>query len=156
MNVRSIKFFAALLLAGSLTACGVAQDAVSTVTDATKSVVGGGADATAPEGWVTASGAFAGDSNHETRGTAFISRNGDGDWVVTLGEDFFHDGAPDPKVGLGRDGYKEGTLLGELQSLNGRQSYVIPASLDVADYNQVWIWCEKFNVALGHANLELL
>ncbi|MHC4615567.1 MAG: hypothetical protein ACYTAU_18570 [Planctomycetota bacterium] len=28
--------------------------------------------------------------------------------------------------------------------------------MDVADFNEVWIWCEKFSVPLGTAKLKLL
>lgn len=107
-------------------------------------------------GEVTAVGAFTGDQGHVVTGKASVSRV-DGRWVVTLDEDFSLDGAPDPEVGFGDgSGYVKGTSLGKLQKLSGAQSYVVPASLDVGDYVQVYIWCEKFTVPLGHANLELI
>lgn len=103
---------------------------------------------------ITAQGAFTGDSNHVTTGGAEIVRQ-DGKWYVKLGEDFFFDGAPDPKVALGNGSFVKEATLASLRSNTGEQLYEIPASLDVADFNQVWIWCEKFAVPLGHANLKL-
>ncbi len=103
---------------------------------------------------ITAKGAFTGDSNHVTTGGAEILRQ-DGKWYVKLGKDFFFDGAPDPKVALGNGKFVQDATLAPLRSNTGEQLYEIPASLDVADFNQVWIWCEEFAVPLGHANLKL-
>ncbi|MCK0168429.1 DM13 domain-containing protein [Jannaschia sp. S6380] len=94
-------------------------------------------------------GSFAGASNHVTTGTAEIAGN-----QVNLLADFTFDGAPDPKVALGRDGYDPRTLMGPLQSNSGASSYAVPAGVDASQYNEVWIWCEKFNVPLGVAKLN--
>lgn len=106
-------------------------------------------------GLETATGAFHGASGHTTQGTASVFRV-DGEWVVSLGSDFSFDGAPDPHVALGHDGYRADATLGKLTSNNGAQVYAIPANLDVADFNEVWIWCEQFSVPLGSAKLKLL
>ncbi|MEM7267613.1 MAG: DM13 domain-containing protein [Pseudomonadota bacterium] len=103
---------------------------------------------------VTAAGEFRGENNHVVTGKALVSHV-DGQWVVTLDEAFSLDGAPDPKVALGNGGYVEGTILGKLKSLDGKQSYALPDNLDIGDYVQVYIWCEKFNVSLGVADLTL-
>ncbi|MEM7643399.1 MAG: DM13 domain-containing protein [Pseudomonadota bacterium] len=94
-------------------------------------------------------GTFEGASNHITTGTAEIA-----DGQVNLLADFTFDGAPDPKVALGRDGYDASTLMGALESDTGAQSYAIPAGINPDDYNEVWIWCEQFNVPLGVAKLN--
>lgn len=94
-------------------------------------------------------GTFSGLSNHVTSGTAEIAGN-----EINLLDDFFFDGAPDPKVALGRDGvYDPATLMGPLTSNSGASSYTAPAGIDPADYNEVWIWCERFNVPLGVASV---
>ncbi len=103
----------------------------------------------------TARGTFVGDSDHVTTGTAEVFRDATG-WKIRLGPDFSLDGAPDPKVALGNGNYVPGTILGKLASLNGEQIYALTPGLDIGDYNQIYIWCEKFNVPLGHANLTLL
>lgn len=94
-------------------------------------------------------GKFKGTNNHKTTGTAEVVGN-----QVNLLGDFTFDGAPDPKVALGKNGYDSKTLMGLLKSNNGASSYAIPAGIDASEYNEVWIWCEKFNVSLGVAKLN--
>ncbi|MGI9356989.1 MAG: DM13 domain-containing protein, partial [Rhizobiaceae bacterium] len=36
----------------------------------------------------------------------------------------------------------------------GRQLYEVPASIDLSAYDAVTIWCSKFAVPLGSANLN--
>ncbi len=99
-------------------------------------------------------GHFEGRSDHITTGKVKIVKDGD-HYVVELGEDFSLDGAPDPRVGLGKDGkYDKDTDLGKLENLNGKQRYTIPASLDISGHNEVYIWCRKFNVPLGVATIH--
>ena len=98
-------------------------------------------------------GTFTGASNHETRGRAEVVTQGGKSEVILL-DDFWFDGAPDPKVALGRNGYDPSTLMGKLRSNTGKQSYAVPAGIDAAQYNEVWIWCERFNVPLGVAKLN--
>lgn len=101
----------------------------------------------------SASGKFVGASGHATTGTGgIVTQNGAA--YVSLAEDFRFDGAPDPKVALGRDGFDPATLLGALKSDSGAQSYRIPDGIDPAAYNEIWIWCEQFNVPLGSAKLS--
>lgn len=98
-------------------------------------------------------GSFAGESGHVTSGAAAIVERG-GRHFVSLGTDFTFDGAPDPKVALGSDGYRADTLLGPLASNSGAQSYALPEGVDPEEFNEVWIWCEEFDVPLGLATLN--
>ena len=43
--------------------------------------------------------------------------------------------------------------LATLQSFEGEQRYLIPADIDVNDYQTVAIWCREFNVTFGYAPL---
>lgn len=100
------------------------------------------------------SGTFTGLSNHVTTGTASIVKEDSGYFIV-LGDDFTFDGAPDPKVALGKDGkYDPSTLIELLRSNSGAQKYAVPASIDVSEFNEVYIWCEKYSVGLGVAALN--
>jgi hypothetical protein len=100
------------------------------------------------------SGQFTGASNHVTSGGVTVSKDASG-YIVTLGPQFFFDGAPDPKIGFGNNGtYVDGTLIGELQSNNGSQSYRVPANINVASFNNVFVWCERFSVPLGYATIN--
>lgn len=98
-------------------------------------------------------GTFTGASDHITTGGLTIVKTADGGAVVILDSDFSLDGAPDPRVGFGKDGaYAEATDLGALQNLTGVQVYVVPASVNVDDFNEVYIWCKQFSVPLGLAS----
>ena len=100
-------------------------------------------------------GSFTGANDHITTGGVSVVKTSNGDTVVILGENFSLDGAPEPSVGFGKDGeYAKATDLGDLGELNGLQAFVVPASVNVADYNEIYIWCDKFNVSLGVASLE--
>ncbi|KIT14954.1 DM13 domain-containing protein [Jannaschia aquimarina] len=93
-------------------------------------------------------GTFTGAARYGIGGTAEIA-----DGRVNLLDDFVFGSAPDPKVALGRDGYDPATLMGPLKSTSGTSSYEIPAGINPDEYNEVWIWCERFNVPLGVAKL---
>ncbi|MEO1089897.1 MAG: DM13 domain-containing protein [Pseudomonadota bacterium] len=110
----------------------------------------------ATEGKVTARGSFEGASGHLTSGTVEVVRLAGGGYVVELGNDFTHDGAPDPVVGFGDGQYVAISKLGSLQALTGRQLYAVPATIDVGRFDQVYVWCEEFGVPLGVASLALL
>ena len=105
------------------------------------------------QGEVLASGAFGGKSGHAASGGVSVVKGPSGIQVV-LGPDFKFDGAPDPKLGFGRNGYVETTKFSALRSNSGAQRYDIPATIDPAGYTEVWIWCEKYNVPLGVATLK--
>lgn len=101
-------------------------------------------------------GSFTGDNDHITTGGVSIVKTANGGAVVILDTNFSLDGAPDPKVGFGKDGeYAEATDLGELTQNTGLQVFVVPASVNVDDFNEVYIWCEQFSVSLGKADLAV-
>jgi len=93
-------------------------------------------------------------NRHDVSGTVELIKDGDG-YVINFSEDFVFDGAPDPKVALGKDGkYDSGTLIRLLDSNKGAQSYRVPAGLDAEAYNEIYIWCEKFEVGLAVAAIK--
>lgn len=107
----------------------------------------------AVEDQIAASGKFQGRSNHKASGTVSIVK-ADSGYIARLESDFNFDGAPDPKLGFGNDGYDKSTKFAALKSNKGAQTYALPASIDPAKYNEFWIWCERFNVPLGVARLK--
>ncbi len=102
---------------------------------------------------ILAEGAFEGRNDHIVTGKVSILES-NGKYTIQLADDFSLDNAPDPKVGLGKDGYDAATQAGNLIALTGASSYEVPASINVQDYNEVYIWCEKFDVPLGIAALQ--
>jgi hypothetical protein len=104
---------------------------------------------------VTASGSFTGLSDHITTGGVSVVETSGGGAVVILDTDFSLDGAPDPSVGFGINGeYVAASDLGELTSINGLQAFIVPEGLDLADFNEIYIWCDEFSVPLGVAALS--
>jgi len=102
---------------------------------------------------VLASGAFRGKSGHAASGGVSVVKTETGVRVV-LAPNFKFDGAPDPKLGFGKNGYVKASQFSALKANDGEQTYDIPAALDPAGYNEVWVWCEQYSVPLGVANLE--
>jgi len=102
---------------------------------------------------VIKTGSFEGRSDHVVKGKVSILQTSSG-YVVVLEPDFSLDNAPDPKIGLGKNGYDASTQFSKLNSISGLQAYNLPSSIDPNKYSEVWLWCEEFNVPLGVANLN--
>ena len=98
-------------------------------------------------------GNFTGKNDHVVTGSFEILKTDNG-YTLTLSNDFELDGAPDPKLGFGKDGYVKGSIFSKLSKLKGKQVYKLPADFDPSAYNEVWVWCEKFDVALGVAKVK--
>ena len=95
-------------------------------------------------------GTFTGNARYGVGGRGELT-----DTQVILLDDFRFGSAPDPKIALGRDGrYDPSTLMGLLKSNAGRSTYALPAGIDASRYNEIWIWCERFNVPLASAKLN--
>ena len=98
-------------------------------------------------------GSFTGASGHVTTGEVSVVKTDKG-YQVVLEDSFNFDGAPDPKLGFGKDGYDASTQFSVLKANSGKQVYELPASFDPSKFNEVWVWCEKFAVPLGVAKLN--
>ncbi|MCR4328801.1 MAG: DM13 domain-containing protein [Patescibacteria group bacterium] len=101
-----------------------------------------------------AKGTFIGLAGHNAEGTATLLKIGtthyirfEGDFKVTNGPDVF--------VYLGKNGsYAPEAQLAALKGNIGSQNYEIPDTIDITDYNEVWIWCRAFSVPFGSAVLR--
>lgn len=69
-------------------------------------------------------------------------------------DDFTLQDAPAPRLAWGKDGYKRGTIFATLAKFKGAQEYTVPAGTDLSQFNELWIWCEKFDVPLAVAKLK--
>lgn len=96
--------------------------------------------------------AFSKQNRYRVSGRAELVNTNNG-YAVNLLDDFRFGDAPDPKIALGRNGYDKRTLMGLLKANKGASSYTVPTGIDAAEYNEVWIWCERFNVPLAVARL---
>ena len=100
------------------------------------------------------SGTFTGASGHTASGSVSIVQDGDG-YSVVFADDYSLDSAPDPYVSVGSaNAFAEGTDFALMSSLNGQQSYDVPANIDPTQYEAVWVWCRQFGVPLAVAELE--
>jgi hypothetical protein len=113
---------------------------------------------------VQASGRFI-SHEHHTEGAAAVIRLPGGARVLRLTGLNTSDG-PDLEVWLSDAAVVEGKAgwhvfddgryrsLGQLKGNHGNQNYVIPADVDLSVLKSVSIWCNRFNVSFGAAELE--
>lgn len=102
---------------------------------------------------ILSAGSLSGRSDHITTGTVSIQRI-DGRTYAVLGPDFSLDGAPDPTLGFGKNGFVKATEFAKLRELTGQQVYELPQDLDPAEYDEFYVWCAEFSVPLGAADLR--
>ncbi|MFE9774768.1 DM13 domain-containing protein [Streptomyces sp. NPDC005931] len=103
---------------------------------------------------------------HRTTGTVRVLRLDDGSHVLRL-EGLDTSNGPDLHVWLtdapvieGKDGWHvfddgEHVSLGRLKGNKGDQNYPLPSGVDPADFNSVTIWCDRFDVSFGAAELSV-
>ncbi len=97
------------------------------------------------------SGDFAGLSRYNIEGQATVLNDGSEQRFLRF-ENFSSDNGPDLKVYLRADN-GDFVNLGDLKGNIGDQNYEIPADVDLAVFNTVDIWCERFGVGFGLAPL---
>ena len=99
---------------------------------------------------------------HDTKGTAAIFKLADGQRVLRL-TNFMTSNGPDVRVllvaasdagdsdAVKKAGYVE---LGKLKGNRGNQVYPLPDDLDLSNVRSVTIWCARFAVSFGAAELS--
>ena len=112
-----------------------------------------------PQIVVEASGLFI-DRSHPTEGSAVVLGDGSGQRFLRF-EDFRTDNGPDLNVYLSAappdapagEFDNDFVDLGDLKGNVGSQNYEIPVGLDLDHYSTVAIWCVRFGVVFGTAEL---
>lgn len=101
---------------------------------------------------------------HATSGTVKLVRLADGSHVVRL-ENLNTSNGPDLRVWLTDAPVKQGKAgwhvfddgkyvsLGKLKGNKGSQNYVLPGDADPSSFSSVSIWCDRFDVSFGAAEL---
>jgi Electron transfer DM13 len=101
---------------------------------------------------------------HQTTGTVRILELADGSRALRL-ENFDTSNGPDLEVWLSDAAVIEGQAgwfladdgdyvsLGKLKGNKGNQNYVIPPDLDLSRFSSISIWCVRFSVSFGAAEL---
>lgn len=112
----------------------------------------------------TARGTFV-THEHQTTGSVRLLRLADGTQVLRI-EDLDTSNGPDLRVWLsdqpvidGRDGwfvFDDGAYveLGRLKGNRGSQNYAVPPGTDLESLASVTIWCARFSVSFGAAELR--
>ncbi|MFJ3950855.1 DM13 domain-containing protein [Streptomyces libani] len=98
---------------------------------------------------------------HATSGIARTVRLADGGHVVRL-EDLKTSDGPDVRVylstrdaGAVKTGLGDGAVeLGKLKGNLGNQNYTVPAGTDLSEFRSAVLWCERFSVSFGAADLS--
>ncbi|MGW6918001.1 DM13 domain-containing protein [Kitasatospora sp. NPDC054939] len=102
---------------------------------------------------------------HTTTGSVKVLQLPDGSRTLRL-ENLDTSNGPDLRVWLTDAPVKEGpggwrvfddgkyVSLGKLKGNKGDQNYPIPADLPLDDYTSVTIWCDRFDVSFGAAELS--
>lgn len=109
---------------------------------------------------VLARGSFA-SIEHDTSGTVALIAQPDGSHVLRF-EDLTTSNGPDLRVLLSPslspdENYEAGSIdLGSLKGNQGNQNYEVPPGSDVAQFRSAVIWCQRFSVAFGIADLRPL
>ncbi|POX55807.1 electron transporter [Streptomyces sp. Ru71] len=143
------------------------QEALPVTVDASKPAEAPPSEATsapAPAGPVTLATGTLISHEHKTSGTVKLVRLADGSHIVRL-EHLDTSNGPDLRVWLTDAPVKEGQAgwhvfddgeyvsLGKLKGNKGSQNYTVPEGVDPARYNSVSIWCDRFDVSFGAAEL---
>jgi uncharacterized protein (DUF736 family) len=118
----------------------------------------------APTSPVTVSGGTLISHEHATSGSVKVLRLPDGSRILRIENLDTSDGPDlrvvlsDAKVVPGKAGwhvFDDGrhTTLAKLKGNKGDQNYPLPADLDLNQYRSVSIWCDRFDVSFGAAEL---
>lgn len=113
-----------------------------------------------PTDFLERQGRFVGyDKIHNGTGTASIYalKNDQGETrrLLRFEEGFQVNNGPDLFVGFGKDGkYVKGSEISKLKGTDGSQNYEIPSSVDLSQYDSVFVWCKAFSTPFIRADLS--
>ena len=129
------------------------QEALPTVASSTQTIPSGQSTLSTS---VMAQGSFHDViAGHHAKGTASLLKIGSA-YYVRFEDDFEITNGPDLVVYLGKNNhYDPSAQLASLKGNIGSQNYEIPATINVAQYDEVWVWCRSFSVPFGTASLKL-
>lgn len=100
-------------------------------------------------------GAFVDAGGHKATGTAELVTK-DGRSQLKLSDDFSVEKGPDvyvvlsPSAAMAPSGTKQ---LGKVKHFSGAQTFDVPAGVDLSTFTHVVLWCKKFDVLMGTAEL---
>ena len=103
-------------------------------------------------------GSLSGRKGYNVSGSVQVKKVG-GKTTVVLGDDYLFDpnkNPPDIKIGFGSgETYAKGSKIHDrLTVKKGAATFDVPAGIDTDQYDELYIYCEKFTVILGVAPLN--
>ena len=104
----------------------------------------------------TAQGKLTSVGNHKAVGTVHILK-ADGKRQLHFTSDFSIEKGPDVYVALtnGPKPVKGASVtVARLTRFAGEQSFELPANIDLGNYSHVVLWCKKYSVSMGQAELH--
>lgn len=119
------------------------------------------AQTTAAEQVLNTSGTFA-KKKYKIKGNWSVVQR-DGQTFIKLSDDFKTKNGPDLKIFLspntvdrvnGKNAVNDAINLGALKSNKGGQEYLIPAGVNLANFNSVLVHCEAYSVLWGASDLS--
>jgi len=117
---------------------------------------------------IIGSGTFSPGAGHELRGTFTLTRQANGILMVTS-QDFFFDGSPAPGWALARGVPTDASdpavraaaiqtdfqrLTDRVEPVSGQQSGLISNSINIDDYDTLFLWCYQVPFILGVGLIE--
>ncbi len=93
------------------------------------------------------------DGDYTITGTATLSRNEQGQLILSLSDNFRTNSGPDLDVYLLNSFQpdKNSVNLGALKKVSGASTYTVPADVKISDYQYVAIHCTQYNHFWGKA-----
>jgi len=93
---------------------------------------------------------------HAIGGTATLQVNDSGNLEVVFSDDFSVDDGPGLEVFLSKQQTPNQTSanLGSLKSISGGQTYTVPSSIMIDDFDWVVIHCVPYNIVFGRGMLQ--
>ncbi len=113
-------------------------------------------------------GSFVPGQGHELRGSFTLTKQANGILMLTS-EDFFFDGSPAPGWALAKgipqdaaDPQVQRTALAtdfqrltdRIEPVSGQQSGLIPNSIDIDEFDTLFLWCFQIPFILGYGSIE--
>jgi len=102
------------------------------------------------------------EKSNDIKGSWSIIKN-EGQIKIILADGFRTKSAPDLKIFLSKkstndvkssNATKDAVLISKLKSAKGGQEYIVPAQIDLSEYQTIIIHCEEYSVLWGAASIK--
>lgn len=98
-------------------------------------------------------GNFQNSGRYQTSGKAKIYEDKDQSRYLVI-ENLKSDPGPDLRIYIAKDAKATGFIELSSSVQNGNRTIKLPATADISQQNFILIWCKRFSVPFGHAELK--